>query len=518
MASLYSRLRRLAEERPQTTVLVHSRRNGTDRTVTFAQLLTGCRQTADAFRRAGVRRGDKAVVMTGNPCDLVTTVYGLLAIGAVPVLVDPGLPRAELRQCLDEVAPEVFVGEPLAHLARTALGWARDHVRTPLVTGGALPGIGRRLSMPPVADGAWDIDEPAPEDLALIAFTSGSTGTPKGVEYLHSTLAGQVDAFTAVFGTDGVLLAGFLPLVLLAPVLGLTVVAPAVNHRAPARTPPARLLGPVLNHRATVVAASPAVLGLLAGECARRGLTLPTVDRAVSFGASLRPHLATALHRVLRPNAEVISAYGATECLPVSTISTTGLRNPGPGTCVGRTVGTTSARILDSGPDGVGEIAVTGANVSPAYHSRPQATAAAKATTDDGVLHRTGDMGRIDDQGRLWFHGRRAHRILGDGFVLTTEEIEAAADTVPGVRRAALVGVGPPGRQQAVLCVEPFSRGTKRSAVVGAVRALLAGHPDGHRISDVLVHPGLPMDIRHNSKINREQVAAWAVRHARRPR
>ncbi|MDA4887507.1 AMP-binding protein [Streptomyces sp. MS2A] len=527
MAHLHARLEQLAAERPHDTALVHGRRDGAGRAVTFARLVDGCREAAEAFERAGVRPGHKAVTMTGDPYHLFTTVHGLLAAGAVPVLVDPGLPRADLRQCLDEVAPEVFVGEPLAHLGRTALGWARGHVRTAVVTGAAVPGLRRRLPLPrrgnpPSGPAAPDAGPeghsarpPAPDGLALIAFTSGSTGVPKGAEYHHSTLVGQAETLARLVGTDGALLAGFLPVVLLGPVLGHRTVAPAVSHRAPARTPPERLVRPLLEQRTDVVVGSPAVLGLLAEHCARRRLTLSCVDRVISFGAPLRAGLADALHAVLRPDAEVLSAYGATECLPVSAIRTTDVRPPGTGTCVGRPVDGVAARILDADPDGVGEIAVTGANVSPAYHARPEATAAAKILTGHGVQHRTGDMGRIDAEGRIWFHGRRSHRVVGPGYALTTEDVEAAADTVPGVRRTALVGVGAPGRQRAVLCVELTGRGPGRAAAVAAVRELLDRRPEGRHVGAVLVHPGFPTDIRHNSKIDRERLAVWAARRLR---
>ncbi|GHI94686.1 AMP-binding protein [Streptomyces olivaceus] len=527
MADLHARLEQLAADRPHDTALVLGRRDRSGRAITFARLVAGCREAADAFERAGVRRGHKAVTMTGDPYHLFTTVHGLLAVGAVPVLVDPGLPRADLRQCLDEVAPEVFVGQPLAHLGRTALGWARGHVRTAVVTGATVPGLRRRLPVPGARRGGAPAGPPpvrgpfphAPDDgLALIAFTSGSTGVPKGAEYHHSTLLGQAETLARLVGTDGTLFAGFLPVVLLGPVLGHTTVAPAVNHRAPARTPSARLVRPLLENRTQVVVGSPAVLGLLAEHCARRRLVLSCVDRVVSFGAPLRAGLADALHAVLRPDAEVLSAYGATECLPVSAVSTTDARAPGAGTCVGRPLDGVAARILDAGPDGVGEIAVTGANVSPAYHARPEITAATKTATDRGVQHRTGDMGLIDGEGRIWFHGRRSHRVIGTDYVLTTEDVEAAADTLPGVRRTALVGVGAPGRQRAVLCVELTARGPGRGAAVAAVRELLDRRPEGRHVAAVLVHPGFPTDIRHNSKINRDRLADWATRRLRRPR
>src|SRR5207248_5829933 len=114
----------------------------------------------------------------------------------------------------------------------------------------------------------------------------------------------------------------------------------------------------------------------------------------------LRAGLAEAWGAVLRADAEVLSVYGATECLPVSAVTTrelAALRAAGhgavSGTCVGRPVPGVEVRVLGADDTGVGEIAVVGRNVSPAYHARPRDTAHAKVATDRGLLHRTGDLG-----------------------------------------------------------------------------------------------------------------------------
>ncbi|MFC9502608.1 AMP-binding protein [Streptomyces sp. NPDC057002] len=523
--SIVTRLTRLAE-RPRATVLVRCTGALSAQEVTAARLLDGCGRTAEALRAAGVRRGDKAVIMTRDVCQLVAAVYALTALGAVPVLIEP---RAEVRRCLDEIAPGVFIGEPMAHVARRALGWGRDHVRTALVTGRVFPGRGQLLgqslplAMPDGSGPAPLVPEPRPQDLAMIAFTSGSTGRPKGVEYRHSTLAGQLGALDAVLRPESgdVLLSCFLPFAALGPLLGLTTVAPQVDHLAPARTPAGHLVGPLLRHRATLVLGSPAILGLIAGHCARHGLTLPSVRRVLSFGAPLRPRLAEGLAKALPAEAEILSVYGATECLPVAAIDADGLRSlriePPPGhagTCLGRPLPGISARILDADTTGLGEIAVAGPVVSPAYHARPDATAAARTVAGGTLWHRTGDLGRLDDEGRLWYLGRKAHLVTGDGFTLTTEDIEATADTAAGVRRTAVVGVGPAGRQRAVLCVEP-ERGVREEAVLDALRAALGDHRHGRHIGTVLFRPRFPTDIRHNSKIDRVRLAAQASKCAR---
>ncbi|MBT3153721.1 AMP-binding protein [Streptomyces sp. CHD11] len=508
-------------DRPDAVALVECRK-GSSRTTSRGELVRHCHHIARALHDAGVRPGHKAVVMTRDAHDLTAVCYALGLLGAVPVLIEP---RAEVGRCLQDTVPDVFIGEPPAHLGRLALGWGRPHVRIALVTGPAQFPAGRRLATrTPAGDTRPPaVREPDGDEPALIAFTSGSTGRPKGAEYRHATLAGQLDALTTLMDPrpDDVLLAGFLPAALLGPLLGPATIAPAVNHLAPARTPPAELVGPILRHRATVVLASPAVLTLIARHCARHRVTLPSVRQILSFGAPLRVRLADALRRAVPDDAEILSVYGATECLPVSAITdhdlrATRARPPAghAGTCLGRPVPGVRARILDSDATGLGEIAVTGTTVSPVYHARPDADAVTKSDSDHGVLHRTGDLGRLDDEGRLWFLGRKAHLVTGTGFTLATEDIEAAADTAPGVRRTALVGVGTAVCQLPVLCVEP-APSTPRATALAAVRAVLKNHPEGHRVGALLIRSGFPTDPRHNSKIDRMRLAGWAARRLR---
>ncbi|GAA2554261.1 fatty acid CoA ligase family protein [Streptomyces levis] len=534
--SIPARLARLGE-RPQSTVIVRCSGPVSAEGVTAAQLLDGCRRIADALRAAGVRAGDQAVVRTRDAYQLVAGVYALTSLGAVPV---PAEPRAGVRRCLDEIAPGVFVGERLTHVARRALGWGRGHVRTALVTGRAFPGPahlpGRHLPerhlperhlperhLPSAVPGGtgpapW-VPEPRSEDLATIAFTPGSSGRPEGMEDAHATLAGQLTALDAVLGirADDVLFSCFLPFAALGPLLGVPTVVPQVDHLAPARTPSGHLVGPLLRHRATVLLGSSAVLGLIAGHCARHGLTLPSVRRVLSFGAPLRPRLAEALAKALPAGAEIVSVHGATGCLPVAAIDAErsgALRiQPPPGhsgTCLGRPLPGVDARVLDADATGLGEIAVAGPVVSPGRHVRPEGTGAARAEADGTPWYRTGDLGRLDEEGRLWYLGRKAHLVTGGEFTLTTEDIEATADTAAGVRRTALVGVGPAGRQRAVLCVEP-ERAARTDAVVSALRTVLRDHPHARRIGTVLFHPRFPADIRHDSRIDRARLAARAA-------
>jgi len=237
---------------------------------------------------------------------------------------------------------------------------------------------------------------------------------------------------------------------------------------------------------------------------------------------------------MLTGDAAIHTPYGATESLPVATISsheilseTRHATDRGAGTCVGRPVDSIEAaviRIDDESisswredlkvEDGeVGEIVVKGPQVSRAYYNAPAHDRLAKIKEGEAIRHRMGDLGYLDDRGRLWFCGRKTHRVLSSDGTLYTVPCESVFNTHPDVYRTALVGVGAVGAQCPVLCVE-LEPGVGASEKVRIRRELLAlggGFEHTKTIRTVLFHPGFPVDIRHNAKIGRTALASWAA-------
>jgi acyl-CoA synthetase (AMP-forming)/AMP-acid ligase II len=176
-------------------------------------------------------------------------------------------------------------------------------------------------------------------------------------------------------------------------------------------------------------------------------------------------------------------------------------------------------------PMQIGEITVAGPSATDEYFRRPQATALAKIRERDAdgaerIVHRMGDLGYFDGEGRLWFCGRKSHRVRSEYGSLFTEQVEPVFNRHPEVRRSALVGVGDPGHQRPVLCVElrPGVRADQHERIAEELLKLGQGFVHTGRVETFLFHRKFPLDIRHNAKIGRELLAAWATRQLRAKR
>ena len=538
--NIAARLPELARERPDQVAIRCPGRPGAggmaayDVTLDYRSLDARSDAIAAGLSAHGIGRGVRTVVMVRPGPEFFLLMFALFKSGAVPVLVDPGIDRRALRQCLDEAQPQAFIGIGLAHVARLLLGWAKSARR--LVTVGTRWGWGGTTLAKIEAAGAGagsQLADTAPDDVAAILFTSGSTGVPKGVVYRHRHFVGQIQLLGSAFGMEagGVDLPTFPPFALFDPALGLTSVIPDMDPTRPGSADPRRLHDAIARFGVTQLFGSPALMRVLA----EHGQPLPTVTRATSAGAPVPPQVVAKIRELLPAHAQFWTPYGATECLPVAVIEGRELEDTreateaGAGTCVGRVVAPNVVRIIAiddapipdwSGarelPAGiVGEITVAGPTTTDSYYNRPQATAAAKIreTLADGgqrIVHRMGDVGWFDDQGRLWFCGRKTQRVETAAGPLYTEQAEPVFNTVPGVRRTALVGVGEFGRQVPVLCYELLP-GADAATVEPQLRALAARHPHLAGIGHYLRHPAFPVDIRHNAKIGREKLAAWAT-------
>ena len=450
-------LPRLARERPQQVAMRCPDRNGRyDIELTYAQLDARSDAIAAGLAKRGIARGTRTVVMVRPTPEFFLLMFALFKAGAVPVLVDPGIDKRALKQCLDEAKPEAFIGIPLAMLAKTLLRWATSaRVR---VTTGMRAWLADATLAEVERDGANappQLADTQPDDVAGILFTSGSTGVPKGVVYRHRHFVAQIEMLRNAFGIapGGIDLPTFPPFALFDPALGLTSIIPDMDPTQPARADPRKLHAAIARFGITQLFGSPALMQVLA----RHGEKLPTVKRVTSAGAPVPPAVVQRMFELLPADAQLWTPYGATECLPVAVIEGRELltlrarTETGAGTCVGRPVAGNTVRIIRISDDAiaawddallvgvgqVGEITVAGPSATDSYFNRDAQTALAKIreTLPDGSersVHRMGDLGWCDGEGRLWFCGRKSQRVVVDDLAtLCTDQVEPVFNTHP---------------------------------------------------------------------------------------
>lgn len=529
----------------QPAVIVPKQHAGqSDRTsLTFAELEALSNRYANGLAGFGIARGMRTLVMVRPGIEFVGVIFALFKIGAVPVMIDPGMGVGRMLECIQQVDLHAFVGIRIAHIIRLLRP-------SPFRTVKHCVTVGRRwgwggASLDELARTASDRFTPAAtraDEPAAILFTSGSTGPAKGVVYEHGMFDAQVRTIRDVYGIEPgeVDLPAFPLFVLFSVAMGMTSVIPEMDPSRPARVDPAKIVRAILEHRVTNTFGSPAIWNRVAPYCVERGIRLSSIRRILVAGAPVPWRVIEQLRSVIGDGADVHTPYGATEALPVSSISGAELADGlharsrfGEGTCVGRPLAGNDVRIVrivdhpicawsaaDELPVGeIGEIVVRGPSVTRAYFGLESATAAAKIADGDRVWHRMGDAGYFDADGRLWFCGRKSQRVETTQGTLFTECCEPVFNQHPAVARSALVGVGRRGEQEPVMVIEPrpgaFPRGRARKEFASELIALGERVESTKTIRRVLFHRSVPVDIRHNAKIHREALAEWATRRPR---
>ncbi|OQA20658.1 MAG: Tyrocidine synthase 3 [Chloroflexi bacterium ADurb.Bin360] len=514
----------------------------------FQQLEAEVNAYAHGLHDFGVQMGERVLLMVRPGVELIAVTFALVRLGAVPVIIDPGMGRRAFLQCVAETEPALLIGIPLAHVLRRLVPRPFATVRRSIVVGEPT-WLGDTALAALRREGCAQGRDPFPcaptttESEAAVAFTSGSTGVPKGVVYLHGMFQAQI----ALMRDELHIKEGEVDLALLYifamfnPALGVTTVIPDMDPTKSAQVNPAHIVEAILTHGVTNAFGSPTIWKRVVPYCQERGIRLPSLRRVLMASAPVPPSLVRALlEDVLSPGASVNTPFGATEAMPLTfmdgreLVEETAARSAnGGGTCVGRPLPGITLRVIritdeaiptwDESlvlPQGaIGEIVVKGPVVTRTYLNRPQKTAEAKIQEgEDTLWHRMGDVGYFDAEGRLWFCGRKAHRVETTQGTLFPVPCESIFNQHSDVVRTALVGAGPRGRQIPILVVEPLPGKAPRSNAERVrftedLLALGAAHAHTRTIGEVFFYPGIfPTDIRHNAKIQREKLAEWVGR------
>jgi len=446
--------------------------------LTYRELKVEVGRVAGGMKRLGLGEGDRLVLLVPMSIDLYITLLAIFHLGATATLVDPG---SDLQGTLSRHPPDGLIGVPKAHLLRLkipALRGLKAYVST-----GFTPLPHRRLSglrgdVPPVSAG----DAPA-----LLTFTSGTTGIPKAIGRSHDFLLGQHRVLSEHMSFEsGDVDLPTLPVFLLHSLAsGATCVIADADLRAVGEVDPGPVIAQLAAHNVTSTSGSPAFYRQVVDHLLETGAALPHLRDIYTGGARVPAQLVDDLAQAL-PGVQLHVVYGSTEAEPIAVLDASANRDElRTETTQGALVGTPVQAIqirIDGEP--FGEILVAGPHVNTGYLDNPEADAIHKVREGDTIWHRTGDVGRLDEDGRLWLVGRVGESVAG----LWPLAVEGPAEALAFVRKAGLVSIG----GEPVLAVE-----------------LIDPPPDWEQIlhSCTGAKPravdAIPVDRRHNAKVDR---------------
>ena len=504
---------------------------------TFGTFWKEVERIGHGFQGLGINKGTRTIVLIKPGIHLFAVTYALLRIGAIPVMVDPGMGVRKMVKTLSKAEAAAFVGIPRSIILRFLFRGALGTIRTWVSSGKRWGLTIHSLHQFPSRSQELVPCQRDPDELAAIFFTSGSTGAPKGVMYSSRMLEAQIMILKNRFGytPDEVDLCTFPLVALLVLTQGIPVVLADMDMVHPSRLNPDKLIENIRKFACSHMFCSPMVIRKLNDHGTLSPRDLSSLRKVMVAGAPLTPDQLRKFQERLSPHTEVHTPYGATEALPVTDITGKELLeiydSSEPhmeGICVGHPIKDLEVSIIkisdapldnvkdhqiDSNHE-VGEITLTGANVTRSYWQEPLANQLAKVEDADGnrIWHRTGDLGRWDEKGRLWYYGRKSQRVETLERTYFTIPVEAVFNQHPDVRRSALVGVKSKQGEDIipVICIERVENKKRKIYLQEELRSLGSKFELTKDINRFLFIRRFPVDPRHNAKIFREKLTSWA--------
>lgn len=526
---LFSRLQTNAEKNPHKVAFIYPHK-GNWETLTYAQLLEWTKRIARGLEACSLTPGMRAALMIPPSIEFFPFAFALLQLGIVPVIVDPAIGLKKLGVCINESKPDIFFGNALTHTLRKILGWGKETIKHNLT----INQVKHQASSTNIQHSSFIIENSSP---AAIIFTSGSTGIPKGVLYSQGNFSAQLDLLQETFNIseDEIDLPAFPLYVIIDALLGVTSVIPDVNFPVPKKTDPKKVYDAIEKFKVTNMFASPVVLDILTNFhsnsqqrtlSSTRAAGLQSLKRVITAGAPATIPLQEKFRKILGDNTDLFGIYGATESLPIAKVESKEIfalkkkTAQGAGICLGKPIEGVKVRVIQISDEPieewhesllaesnvVGEITVQSAATTRTYLHRQDANQLSKIKYGEEIIHRMGDLGYFDEEGRLWYCGRKSQRVKIHDDTFFTEQIEGIFNVHPAVSRTALVGVN----HEPILWVQPNQGESNQDTIRQGLIELANGHPQAAQIKSFLFMKQFPTDVRHNSKIIREELTLLA--------
>lgn len=458
-------LRDSARRFPDKTALVTQSRR-----LTYSQLDDLSDELAQGLINRGIARGDRVVLFLDNSAEAVVSIFAVLKAGAVFCPVNPSTKADKLAYILNNCrARAVITQQKIAPVAGDAALAAASVVLTVVADGDAAPadrGFAHWSDVLAVPEFGLLKAAPGIEiDLAMLVYTSGSTGFPKGVMMTHQNVVAAATSITTYLeSTSDDIILNVLPVAfdygLYQVLMAVKVGATLVLEKSFAF--PQVILARCAEEKVTGLPLVPTMAAILIAQRNIEPGVLPHLRYITNTAAALPP---THIERLqaLFPHVALYSMYGLTECKRCTWLPPAELKNRI--SSVGIAIPGTEAYVVDDegervAPGVVGELVIRGPHVMKGYWENPEATARALRPGPhewERVLH-TGDLFRTDDEGFLYFVGRKDDIIKSRGEKVAPKEVENIIYALPGIAEVAVIGVPDPilgSAIKAVVALEP---------------------------------------------------------------
>jgi len=484
--------------------------------ITFQELELQSNYFTKKFLCEGLKKGDKVLVFIKPSTAFSIITFALFKAGIIPVFLDPGMGKKNLLNAIKHINAQGLIAEPIVHFMKFFYRKSFASVQhsynvREIIRDNKLNHLKK--------DDIYFPHEANRKEAAAILFTSGGTGIPKGVVYTHEIFIEQRSMLQKLFkltskDSD---LPGFPLFGLFTLTMGMTSILPEMNPSKPARVDPQKIVENILEYSPTFVAGSPAIWQRVLDYCLKTHTKLPSIKSLVMFGAPVPLHIHKGYQDVL-PHGQTYTPYGATECLPVSSLSGKEVlesfeqkMNQGHGTCVGKAAPGVTIKIIPISDQAIekleetvfldnntlGEICIQSATVTPEYIGMAEKTKLAKIKDGVEIWHRMGDLGYLDDEQNLWFCGRMTHRMTIGNQTIPAVPLENIVNRLEGVKRCALICV----HDEPLLLVQKSD--DLKSYDVDLIKKLLLQSPYKVILREISEVDHFPVDGRHNIKIDR---------------
>jgi acyl-CoA synthetase (AMP-forming)/AMP-acid ligase II len=497
---------------------------------TFKELDALVDQTVRYLTCKSITPNMRVLLLLSSGVDLVIATFALLKMGAIPIVIDPGMGVRSFLKCVQRSQPQALIGTFSVSVLSILLGPFFNCLKIRLFKlKYRSTAFSEASTQSPVTPYSKD-----PDELAAILFTSGSTGFPKGVCYTHAIFQAQLKLIRNAYNINtGAVALSVLPVFhLFNPALGMTSVIPEMNPRKPSSLRVDLFVQTIQKCKVTNLFSAPTVVHKVTDYCLENNIQLISLHCVLIAGAPVFPELLKKLE-MIAPQATIHVVYGATESLPLTSITSRSIlgstwqhTEQGKGTCVGTAFPDVRIRVIaaqEKKPDcltelsylpinEIGEIIVQGSIVTQAYDQLPEATANRVIETSSGFWARTGDLGYIDDEGRLWLCGRQAEQVISGQGTFYPVCCEAHFNRHPKVFRSALISFQSPEGILPAIVVQPqvgwFPKNkSQRECFIEELKAYARSLPTTRSISTFFFHENFPVDVRHNAKIHRLTLA-----------